>query len=172
MRGYSDYLERGDEDLPWDWQVIEYCNNHHQFILGWMIWIVGGAKNSQLSPTRISMQFVNHQVGEEALLSSIKLIVGDHISDPIRLSGPAKGELVSGFSPVSGRLSSIDMYTHQLWLGACHHEYIGVDREGWLTTSRVMLILHSLPSNILTQPILLLSTQFWLCENAKSNSVY
>ena len=76
------------------------------------------------------MQFVNHQVGEEALLSSIKLIVGDHISDPIRLSGPAKGELVSGFSPVSGRLSSIDMYTHQLWLGACHHEYIGMDREG------------------------------------------
>ena len=92
------------------------------------------------------MQFVNHQVGQEALLS-IKLIVGDHISDPIRLSGPAKGELVSGFSPpVSGRLSSIDMYTHQLWLGACHHEYIGMDREGWLTTSRVMLILHSPPS--------------------------
>ena len=118
------------------------------------------------------MQFVNHQVGQEALLS-IKLIVGDHISDPIRLSGRAKGELVSGFSPlVSGRLSSIDMYTHQLWLGACHREYIGMDREGWLTTSRVMLILYSPPSNILTQPILLLSTQFWLRENAKSNSVY
>ena len=81
-------------------------------------------------------------LSQEAVLS-IKLIVGDHISDPIRLSGPAKGELVSGFSPVSGRLSSIDMYTHQLWLGACHHEYIGMDREGWLTTSRVMLILHS-----------------------------
>ena len=75
------------------------------------------------------MQFVNHQVGQEALLS-IKLIVGDHISDPIRLSGRAKGELVSGFSRVSGRLSPIDMYTHQLWLGACHHEYIGMDREG------------------------------------------
>ena len=117
------------------------------------------------------MQFVNHQVGQEALLS-IKLIVGDHISDPIRLSGSAKGELVSGFSRVSGRLSPIDMYTHQLWLGACHHEYIGMDREGWLTTSRVMLILYSPPSNILTQPILLLSTQFWLRENAKSNSVY
>ena len=68
-------------------------------------------------------------LSQEAVLS-IKLIVGDHISDPIRLSGPAKGELVSGFSPVSGRLSSIDMYTHQLWLGACHHEYIGMDREG------------------------------------------
>ena len=79
---------------------------------------------------------------QEALLS-LKLIVGDYISDPIRLSGPAKGELVSGFSPVSGRLSSIDMNTHQLWLGACHHEYIGMDREGCLTTSRVMLILHS-----------------------------
>ena len=98
---------------------------------------------------------------------SIKLIALGHISGlfrillrpharVIRLS--SKGELVSGFSIGSRRLSPIDMYPHQLWRGAGHHEYIG---EGWGVALqwRVMLILY--PSHPLANAnIVTLSTIF------------